>query len=110
MIIIIISSLYYFKIETSDKILRYFENDLSEIGTSQNFIASFYLKMCFEETTYQCFSQLEGKPKPIAPCTSDFSRALLHVIARNSDWFMAQIAPVVIGRSDQFGFGYSTVI
>ena len=29
------------------------ENDLSEIETLQNFIASFYLKMFFGETTYQ---------------------------------------------------------
>ena len=28
------------------------ENDLSEIEMSKNFIAGFYLKMCFEETTY----------------------------------------------------------
>ena len=27
------------------------ENDLGEIETSSNFIASFYLKMCFEETS-----------------------------------------------------------
>ena len=30
----------------------------------------------------------------------------LHVIARNSDWF---IAPVVIGRSNYFGISFSTV-
>jgi len=48
----------------------------------------------------------------IAPCTRDFSRALseFQVIARNSDWFMALFVPVVIGRSDYFGFGFSTVI
>ena len=40
------------------------------------------------------------------PCTRDFSRALseLHVIARNCDWFMELSAPVVIGRSNCFGF------
>ena len=35
--------------------IRFFrlENDLGEIETSsKNFIASFYLKMCFEETSY----------------------------------------------------------
>ena len=51
-------------------------------------------------------------PKPIAPCTRDFSRASseLQVIARNCDWFIALIVPVVIGRSSCFGFGFSTVI
>ena len=37
-----------------------------------------------------------------------FSRALrklsLQVAARNSDWFIALFAPVVIGRSYYFGF------
>ena len=35
----------------------------------------------------------------------DFSRVLseLHVIVRNSDWFMAPFAPVVIGRNKYFG-------
>ena len=44
----------------------------------------------------------EAKPKPIAPCTRDFSRASseLQVIARNCDWFMALFVPVVIGQSD----------
>ena len=58
------------------------------------------------------FSQLEAKPKPIAPCTRHFSRALskLQVIARNSDWFIVLFAPVVIGRSNNFPFGFSTVI
>ena len=44
--------------------------------------------------------------------TRHFSRALseLQVIARNCDWFIALIAPVLIGRSNCFGFGFSTVI
>ena len=60
----------------------------------------------------QFFNQWEAKPKPIALCTRDFSRGLseLHVIARNFDWFIALSAPVVIGRSNYFGFGFSTVI
>ena len=33
-----------------------------------------------------------------------------YVIAGNCDWFMALSAPVVIGRSNCFGFGFSTVI
>ena len=60
----------------------------------------------------QFFNQWESKPKPITPCTRDFSRASskLQVIARNCDWFIALPAPVVIGRSNCFGFGFSTVI
>ena len=54
----------------------------------------------------------QPKPKPIAPCTRDFSRASseLQVIAGNCDWFIALPAPIVIGRSHCFGFGFSTVI
>ena len=60
----------------------------------------------------QFFNQWDAKPKPIAPCTRDFSRASseLQVIARNCDWFIALSAPFVIGRSNCFGFGFSTVI
>ena len=60
----------------------------------------------------QFFNQWEAKPKPIAPCTRDFSRASgeLQVIARNCDWFMELFVPVVIGRSNCFGFGFPTVI
>ena len=58
------------------------------------------------------FSQWESKPKPMAPRTRDFSRASseLQLLARNCDWFIALPAPVVIGRSNCFGFGFSTVI
>ena len=60
----------------------------------------------------QFFNQWEAKPKPILPCTRDFSRASseLQVIARNCDWFIALPVPVVIGRSNCVGFGFSTVI
>ena len=53
-----------------------------------------------------------AKSKPFAPCTRDFSRALseLQVIARNCDWFIALSAPIVIGRSNCFGFGFSTAL
>ena len=56
--------------------------------------------------------QAMSKPKPIAPSTCDISRASgeLQVIARNCDWFMELFVPVVIGRSNCFGFGFSTVI
>ena len=58
------------------------------------------------------FNQWEANPKPIALCTRDFSRASseLQVIARNCNCFMALSGPVVIGRSNCFGFGFPTVI
>ena len=60
----------------------------------------------------QFFNQWESKPKPIAPCTRDFSRTLseLQVIARNCDWFIALPASIVIGRSNCFGFSFPTVV
>ena len=60
----------------------------------------------------QVFNQWEAKQKPTAACMRDFSRALnkLQEIARSSYWFIAVFAPVLIGRSDYFGIGFSTVI
>ena len=57
------------------------------------------------------FQPMRSKTKATT-CTRDFSRALtgLQVIARNCDWFIAMFAPVVIGWSDRFCFGFSTVI
>ena len=54
---------------------------------------------------------MRSKTKPIAPRTRDFSRASsgLQVIAMNCDWFTALFVRVVIGRSNCFGFGFSTV-
>ena len=52
------------------------------------------------------------KKHAIAACKHAFSRALSkpQVIARNSDWFTALYAPVVIGYSDNyFGIVVSTV-
>ena len=34
----------------------------------------------------------------------------LQIIATNCDWFITLPAPIVIGRSNCFGFGFSTVI
>ena len=58
------------------------------------------------------FQPMRIKTKPIAPCARDFSRAWneLQVIAKNCDWFITLPAPVVIGQSNCFGFGFSTVI
>ena len=60
----------------------------------------------------QFFNQGEAKPKPIASCNRDFSRAVSksQVIARNYDWFIVLFAPVVIGRINYFGIGFSTII
>ena len=58
------------------------------------------------------FLPTRSKIKIIRTMYAWFSRALseLQVIARNCDWFIALSAPVVIGRSNCFGFGFSTVI
>ena len=58
------------------------------------------------------FQPMRIKTKTNPPRTRDFSRASseLQVIARNCDWFIALFVPVVIGRSNCFGFGFSTVI
>ena len=60
----------------------------------------------------QFYNLWEAKLKLIAPCTPYFSRALSNLlfIARNSDWFITVFAPSVIGRSNHFGIGSSTVI
>ena len=57
----------------------------------------------------QFFNQQDAKPKPIVPCPRAFSRASgeLHVIARNCGWFKEVFVPVVTGRSNCFGFGFS---
>ena len=33
--------------------------------------------------------------------------SMVHVIASNSGWFMSLFAPVVIGHSSYFGFGFT---
>ena len=60
----------------------------------------------------QFYNLWEAKPKLIVPCRPYFSRALskLRFISRNSDWLITLLAPSVIGRSNYFGVGYSTVI
>ena len=59
----------------------------------------------------QFINQREGKPKPIATCTGDFSRALskLHGITANLDWFMSLFAAAVIGRSNYFGICFTKI-
>ena len=58
------------------------------------------------------FQPMRSTTKTNPPRTRDFSRDLseLQIIARNCDWFIVLFVPVVIGRSNCFGFGFSTVI
>ena len=60
----------------------------------------------------QYFNQREEKPNPIAAYKHDIYHPLskLQVIGRNSDWCISLFALVLIGRSDYFGIGFSTVI
>ena len=57
-------------------------------------------------------NQSEVKPKPIATRSRTFSRAScrLHVFASSFDWFTGLSVSFVIGQSDYFGFGFSTLI
>ena len=57
------------------------------------------------------FIQSEVKPKPIVTRSHAFSRALrpLHVITWSFDWFIVLSVFFVIGWSDYFGFGFTTL-
>ena len=50
------------------------------------------------------FQPIIREPKPITPCTRDFSRVLckLQIISRNSDWVIALFSPVVIAPRNYF--------
>ena len=58
------------------------------------------------------FQPMRSKTRTNRVCMSDFSRTLskFQIIPRNCDWFITVFAPVVIGCSNCFGFGFSTVI
>lgn len=43
-------------------------------------------------------------------CFPALKAARLYVFAWNSDWFIAPFVPVVIGRSNYFGVGFTTLI
>ena len=57
------------------------------------------------------FNQWEAKPKLIVTCTHVFSRALRRsrAIASKSDWLIALFVSAVIGESNCFGFGFTTL-
>ena len=59
----------------------------------------------------QIFIQSEVKPKPIASHSHAFSRALrqLHVITTSFDWSTVMFMALVIGQSNYFGFGFTTL-
>ena len=67
---------------------------------------------CLKRLAPVIFQAMRIKTKTNRTCTCDLSRASseLHVIARNCDWFIDLPAPVVIRRSNCFGFGFATVI
>ena len=56
-------------------------------------------------------SQSDAKLKPIGPWLHGFSRAWrkLHVFASSSDWFVVLFSSVVIGQSDYFRFGFTSL-
>ena len=58
------------------------------------------------------FNQSEVKPKPIVARACTFSRALcrLRVITSSFDWFTGLSPSFLIGQSNYFGFGFTTLI
>ena len=65
-----------------------------------------------QQNSRHFFNQLKPKPNPAATFPHVFSRALrhrLHVIASYSDWLIALSRSVVIGSSNCFGFGVTTL-
>ena len=102
-----LSEAVYLKFETSASLVAFFKWPSKVI--TWLWLLRFVIGL---KESRQFFNPWEAEPKPIAPCTRDFSRASseLQVIARNCDWFMELFVSVVIGRSNCFGFGFSTVI
>ena len=58
------------------------------------------------------FNQSKVKPKPIVARAGTFSRALcrLRVITSSFDWFTGLSPSFLIGQSNYFGFGFTTLI
>ena len=57
------------------------------------------------------FNQSEVKPKPAVARACTFSRALcrLRVITSSFDWFTGLSPSFLIGQSNHFGFGFTTL-
>ena len=62
--------------------------------------------------SHHFFNQSQVKPKPIVARACTFSRALcrLRVITSGFDWFTALSPSFLIGISNYFGFGFTTLI
>ena len=62
--------------------------------------------------SHHFFNQSEVKPKPIVARACTFSRALcrLRVITSSFDWFTGLSPSFLIGQSNYFGFGFTTLI
>ena len=58
------------------------------------------------------YQPMRGETKTNRDLHARFFRALsnLHGIATNLDWFVALLAPAVIGRSNYFGISFTTLI
>lgn len=58
--------------------------------------------MVFKSNYAIAIAALSAKAKLIAQCIRDFHRALskFQLITRNSEWLIALVAPIVIGRSN----------
>ena len=58
------------------------------------------------------WNQSKVKPKPIVTYSHVSSRAWrrLHVLTSSSGWFIGLSASLVIGQSNYFGFGFTTLI
>ena len=52
-----------------------------------------------------------SKTKPTVACSNAFSHgiSLICVFASNYDWFIVLCVSVVIGQSNHFGFGFTTL-
>ena len=63
-----------------------------------------------KKTSASFFNQREAKLKTITPCEQDFfppfEQVKGTVIVRNSDWFIALFAPVVIGWRNYFWYWF----
>ena len=61
---------------------------------------------------HQFFNQKKQNQNHLHLDNTQFPDAFskFHVTARNSNWFIALFAPVVIGQSNYFGIGFSTAI
>ena len=67
--------------------------------------------MIGKQNSRHFLNQWEFKPKPIVFWLHEFSRAWrqLHVFVTNSDWRVVLFTSVVIGQSNNLGFGFTAL-